>query len=985
MLLYEPDITVGEFGTLNNAATLKIGSAPTAATNNYALWVSSGATKLGGTLDVTGKITASSGITLPVGQTLNTSADDSRDKLRVWNSNLYSIGMGNSYTFGGLNSYAMTFQMNNSTNRGWWWGHDGHTNGQGSMALTNTGLLTVAQGMRIGYGISDVTAPTAGAVDISGTLAVNSGATDTVATFTSTDAYAQLYLADSTTGAGTDAELVRRLGDVTSFYSNSVEAITISATGAVTLPVTLAVTGTGSTPLALTRTGSSSNVAISATNDTDTLYFGMNSSELFAVNDTADLGSTPAFTVNPTSGNTDIAGTLDVTGDATFNNTIRSNDGSHHNFVASNKTTDAASKAGSYAVAHYTNAEENVTLIRAAAGATTNLVQIGGGSSLQNAATSVAVYAAATSTTTLGTAVATFSLTGVTVASGSLFVNTISERSAASGVTIDSVLLKDGGGTFSGLLNADGNIRVTNATPTIDMWETSPPTPPDADEGYWRFVVSGGYMYLQTRTDVNGSGVDALKFSRTSGTTVNQLEVGSRLYVNSQDTVILRGKNLDDSVSATWPAGRVPNDLQWDQRISTSGNYEVRSVNGTGTVKNAMFIGHATGNVALTESLFVDTISQYTTLTGVTVDGVLLKDSEIFSAAWKGSTIDEFYLDAIVARKNATQTFTGVNEFTQRTTFSGDDLTIESTGDIASDLGCNSFSATTFLSSNLYFNGTPGSDNPATSENWTYHAGAGASQTGGMLLLMRANGTARSFTGYSAPTNGVNPDTVLGASTFTTLFNFNNNGLQVRGGDATTPGYSFTGDSNTGMYSFGSNDIGFSCGGGVDFRITDTQIYAYNPIRMVGNGAQATPRFTFNNDGDTGMYLDGIGVLGFSTAGVERLTISSTGITVVGTGTATDWVTTSDMRLKDKVANLDGFQSLYKLGKLDAFTYTMKDDESLRVHLGLSAQQVREQFPEVVTEDASGNLAIAYGKLVPALIEALNHQEARIQELEAHG
>ena len=63
----------------------------------------------------------------------------------------------------------------------------------------------------------------------------------------------------------------------------------------------------------------------------------------------------------------------------------------------------------------------------------------------------------------------------------------------------------------------------------------------------------------------------------------------------------------------------------------------------------------------------------------------------------------------------------------------------------------------------------------------------------------------------------------------------------------------------------------------------------------------------------------------------------------------------------------------------------MKEDESLRVHLGLSAQQVREQFPEVVTEDASGNLAIAYGKLVPALIEALNHQEARIQELEAHG
>ena len=64
------------------------------------------------------------------------------------------------------------------------------------------------------------------------------------------------------------------------------------------------------------------------------------------------------------------------------------------------------------------------------------------------------------------------------------------------------------------------------------------------------------------------------------------------------------------------------------------------------------------------------------------------------------------------------------------------------------------------------------------------------------------------------------------------------------------------------------------------------------------------------------MYLDGIGVLGFSTAGVERLTISSTGITVVGTGTATDWVTTSDMRLKDKVALITGASS--GIGKASA-------------------------------------------------------------------
>ena len=49
------------------------------------------------------------------------------------NDTNYGTGMGASYTFGGLNDYAMTFQMNNDSDRGFWWGDATHTNAQGAM------------------------------------------------------------------------------------------------------------------------------------------------------------------------------------------------------------------------------------------------------------------------------------------------------------------------------------------------------------------------------------------------------------------------------------------------------------------------------------------------------------------------------------------------------------------------------------------------------------------------------------------------------------------------------------------------------------------------------------------------------------------------------------------------------------------------------------------------------------------------------------
>jgi len=131
--------TAGNQNTSGNAATA------TTATNQ------SGGTVSASTGSFSGHLTASGGIT--------TNASQTRDKLRVWTSGLYSIGMQSGYTFGPLDDYAMTFQMNNDNDHGFWWGDDGHSVAQGAMALSTRGWLSVAERIKVGGGQSDTGNP----------------------------------------------------------------------------------------------------------------------------------------------------------------------------------------------------------------------------------------------------------------------------------------------------------------------------------------------------------------------------------------------------------------------------------------------------------------------------------------------------------------------------------------------------------------------------------------------------------------------------------------------------------------------------------------------------------------------------------------------------------------------------------------------------------------------------------------------------------
>ena len=74
---------------------------------------------------------------------------DSYDKWRVWNSSSYAIGMHSGMTHGWLNDYAMTFTMNNESDRGFVWRDTSDGQNEAAMSLSTDGNLNVKNAIGI--------------------------------------------------------------------------------------------------------------------------------------------------------------------------------------------------------------------------------------------------------------------------------------------------------------------------------------------------------------------------------------------------------------------------------------------------------------------------------------------------------------------------------------------------------------------------------------------------------------------------------------------------------------------------------------------------------------------------------------------------------------------------------------------------------------------------------------------------------------------
>ena len=89
-----------------------------------------------------------------------------------------------------------------------------------------------------------------------------------------------------------------------------------------------------------------------------------------------------------------------------------------------------------------------------------------------------------------------------------------------------------------------------------------------------------------------------------------------------------------------------------------------------------------------------------------------------------------------------------------------------------------------------------------------------------------------------------------------------------------------------------------------------------------------------------------------------------------------DVVISSDARLKSNIVSLGS--TLPKLLHIDGKCYEMKGKQKI----GVLAQEIKEVFPELVSEDDNEILAVNYQGLVPVLINALKEQDAKMKEQE---
>ena len=113
------------------------------------------------------------------------------------------------------------------------------------------------------------------------------------------------------------------------------------------------------------------------------------------------------------------------------------------------------------------------------------------------------------------------------------------------------------------------------------------------------------------------------------------------------------------------------------------------------------------------------------------------------------------------------------------------------------------------------------------------------------------------------------------------------------------------------------------------------------------------------------------------TDGTNTAYVSTGGLFVNGAVTATNFVTPSDSRLKMKIETLAN--SEWAIGQLRGVRFEWRDTGARDI--GFIAQELEKVIPEAVVT-RSGELYVAYDKVVPYLVESVKTLLERVNRLE---
>jgi len=123
-------------------------------------------------------------------------------------------------------------------------------------------------------------------------------------------------------------------------------------------------------------------------------------------------------------------------------------------------------------------------------------------------------------------------------------------------------------------------------------------------------------------------------------------------------------------------------------------------------------------------------------------------------------------------------------------------------------------------------------------------------------------------------------DQVIRASSAAVVFEASQ--LLAQRGSALAPAYSFESDPNQGMYrNVATGATTFSDSSGLDrLAITSTQLRASTLVQHNNAGSVTSPAYSFSGTTNTGMYSPNIGLLGFTAAGASVITASTAAVEI---------------------------------------------------------------------------------------------------------
>ncbi len=244
-----------------------------------------------------------------------------------------------------------------------------------------------------------------------------------------------------------------------------------------------------------------------------------------------------------------------------------------------------------------------------------------------------------------------------------------------------------------------------------------------------------------------------------------------------------------------------------------------------------------------------------------------------------------------------------------------------------------------------------------------------------------------------------------------------------RGGNGTAslPAYSFSGDTNTGMYWMSADTLGFATGGANRMRIDSAgrviignTVPFTNSVFTIGGSDMATSAHhifqvkdidsedivsVYGALSDSSMvislgdYNDAYGYAymkmfsGYTVFGKQNIGIDTTPSYPLHVGAAIgstsiyatgDIIAYSDQSVKENIRPIENV--LERVNNSRGVLYDRIDNES-KDNIGFIAQELEENFPELVITNEDGTKAVKYQNAVAVLFEAIKEQQKEIEKI----